>query len=52
MSDPNVTAEMKGKIDFKHILEELDLLQTLDTDTLLKRRYDRLMGFGQFTERS
>lgn len=37
----------------KHaILEELDLLQTMDTETLLKRRYDRLMGFGQFTERS
>jgi len=37
----------------KHaILEELDLLQTLDTDTLLKRRYDRLMSFGRFNEAS
>ena len=37
----------------KHaILEELDLLESLDTDTLLKRRYDRLMSFGRFNERS
>ncbi len=37
----------------KHaILEELDLLQTLDTDTLLTRRYDRLMSFGRFNEAS
>ncbi len=37
----------------KHaILEELDLLQTLDTDILLKRRYDRLMSFGRFNEAS
>jgi len=37
----------------KHaILEELDLLQTLDTDTLLKRRYDRLMSFGRYNEAS
>jgi len=34
------------------ILEELDLLQTLDTDTLLQRRYDRLMSFGRFNEKS
>ncbi len=35
----------------KHaILEELDLLQTLDTDTLLQRRYKRLMSFGRFNE--
>jgi len=37
----------------KHaVLEELDLLQTLDTDTLLKRRYDRLMSFGRYNEAS
>ncbi len=37
----------------KHaILEELDLLQTLDTDTLLQRRYERLMSFGRFNEAS
>lgn len=34
------------------IMEELDLLQTLDTDTLLKRRYDRLMSFGRYNEAS
>ncbi len=37
----------------KHaIQEELDLLQTLDADTLLKRRYDRLMSFGRYKEPS
>ncbi len=34
------------------ILEELDLLQTLDIEALLARRYDRLMSFGRYNERS
>ena len=46
--DPALMAE---KIK-QAIVEELDLLQTLDTETLLQRRYDRLMSFGRFNERS
>ena len=46
--DPALMAE---KIK-QAILEELDLLQTLDTETLLQRRYERLMSFGRFNERS
>ena len=46
--DPALMAEQVKQA----ILEELDLLQTLDTETLLQRRYDRLMSFGRFNERS
>ena len=34
------------------ILEELDVLQGMDINTLLQQRYDRLMSFGRYNERS
>lgn len=46
--DPALMAEQVKQA----IIEELDLLQTLDTEALLQRRYDRLMSFGRFNERS
>ncbi len=34
------------------LLEELEVLQGLDMESLLKQRYERLMGFGRYNERS
>lgn len=34
------------------ILEELEVLRGMDSETLLKQRYDRLMSFGRYSERS
>jgi len=31
------------------ILNQLDELETLDTDTLLENRYQRLRGYGAYT---
>ncbi|ALP53127.1 acetyl-CoA carboxylase subunit alpha [Candidatus Tenderia electrophaga] len=44
-------AQMAAKVK-QALLEELDALQNMDTETLLRQRYERLMGFGRYNERS
>ncbi len=45
--DPEAMAQRLKSV----LLSELTQLQALDMDTLLENRYQRLMGFGKFTER-
>lgn len=44
-------AQMAANIKLA-VLEELEVLQSLDMESLLKQRYERLMSFGRYNERS